>query len=80
MDYVLGYFGKTISGARRAYLSFVKAGLGQGQGSSLLLGGAGSGDVAFGFSEAFWDEPTRGRRCSGEGGIITRDNNYRLID
>jgi len=58
----------------------VKAGLGQGQESSLFLGGAGSGDVAFRFSEAFWDERTRDRICSGEGEIIARDNNYRLID
>ena len=36
----------------------MKAGLGQDQESSVLLGGAGSGDVAFGFSEAFWDEHT----------------------
>jgi len=38
-DYVLGYFGKSKSKARREYESFVKGGLGQGRKKELTGGG-----------------------------------------
>jgi putative transposase len=39
VDYVLGYFGKTGHRARRAYLAYVEAGLGQGRRDELTGGG-----------------------------------------
>jgi len=37
--YVLGYFGKTIKGARRSYSSYVEAGFNQGRRDELTGGG-----------------------------------------
>ena len=39
VDYVLGYFGKTARNARKAYLSYVEAGLAQGHRDELSGGG-----------------------------------------
>jgi putative transposase len=38
-EYVLGYFGKNVSRARKAYFDFVKAGVGQGRRPELIGGG-----------------------------------------
>ena len=38
-EYVLGYFGKTVRKARRAYLSYMGAGVGQGKRAELTGGG-----------------------------------------
>ena len=39
VDYVLGYFGKTTKRARKAYLNYVEAGIGQGRQEQLTGGG-----------------------------------------
>ena len=39
VDYVLGYFGKTVKGARKAYVSYVEGGIGQGRQNELTGGG-----------------------------------------
>jgi len=39
LDYVLGFFGKRVGQARRAYLSYVKAGISQGHREDLIGGG-----------------------------------------
>jgi len=39
LDCVLGYFGARVEGARRAYLSYVKAGIRQGHREDLIVGG-----------------------------------------
>ncbi|MGE5840938.1 MAG: transposase [Deltaproteobacteria bacterium] len=39
LDYVLGYFGSSVGRARRAYLSYLKAGLSQGHREDLVGGG-----------------------------------------
>ena len=38
-EYVLGYFGKTVRNTRRAYLSYMGAGVGQGKRAELTGGG-----------------------------------------
>lgn len=38
MDYVLGYFGKTVRSARNAYFSFVETGLNQDRRDDLIGG------------------------------------------
>ncbi len=39
MDYVLGYYGTTANSARKAYLNYVNAGIGQGRQDELTGGG-----------------------------------------
>ena len=39
MDYILGYFGRTASRARKAYLNYVEAEIGQGRQDDLTGGG-----------------------------------------
>ena len=39
VDYVLGYFGRTVHRARKAYLGYVEAGLEQGRRDELTGGG-----------------------------------------
>ena len=39
VDYVLGYLGRTTNGARKAYLNYVEAGIGQGRQDELTGGG-----------------------------------------
>jgi putative transposase len=39
VDYVLGYFGETFKGARKAYVSYVEGGIDQGRQSELTGGG-----------------------------------------
>ena len=39
MDYVLSHFGRTVHGAREAYLGYVEAGLEQGRRDELTGGG-----------------------------------------
>jgi len=39
VDYVLGYFGRTTNGARKAYLNYVEAGIGEGRQDELPGGG-----------------------------------------
>jgi len=39
VNYVLGYFGRTLRAARRAYLSYMEAGLDQGRRDELVGGG-----------------------------------------
>ena len=39
LDYVLGYFGKRVGRARRAYVSYVRAGISQGHREDLIGGG-----------------------------------------
>ena len=39
VDYVLGYFGETVKGARKAYVSYVEGGIDQGRQNELTGGG-----------------------------------------
>jgi len=39
VDYVIGYFGRTTNGARKAYLNYVEAGIGRGRQDELTGGG-----------------------------------------
>ena len=63
VDYVLGYFGKTAKRARKAYLRYVEAGIGQGRQDQLTGGGLVR-------SLGGWSEVKRLRRM-GQGHVMS---------